>query len=175
MEDYLKNLKIEVEVSKMNAINIDRLAQLTQKTNQFNLTTRRYNESDLLSLQSDNSIIMCINVRDKFGEQGITGLTIINVEKKVASIDTFLLSCRILGKGIENEFLMYILAELKKMGFEKVKGLYIKSKKNIQTKDFYLNNRFKIVKNNEDSCFYEMSLKNYNYNPSQIIKINYNE
>ena len=109
---------------------------MTQKTNQFNLTTRRYTDSDINSFR-ENSLIYGLRVKDKFGDNGLTALAIISIEDNNAHIDSFLLSCRILGKRIEYEFMNYILIKLKKMGLKKVYAKYIKTNKNIQTVNFY--------------------------------------
>lgn len=135
--DYLESLKIEVEVSEANDFNISRISQMTQKTNQFNLTTHRYTEADIKHLLSLGWKIYCLSVRDRFGDNGITGCVFLNIAGKEITIDTFLLSCRILGKEIESGFMHYILADLKQQGYKKVLAEYIETAKNSQVADFY--------------------------------------
>ena len=171
MEDYLINLEIEIELSELNEVNITRLAQITQKTNQFNLTTRRYNEVDLLAFKERNSLIYSLSVKDKFGDHGITGLSIIHLLEEVALIDSFMLSCRILGKGIENEFLNCLVSLAKKKGMKKVQGKYIRSDKNIQTEKFYEKNGFTLVGADDDTILYELCLEEYTSEPSHIYKV----
>src|SRR5699024_7372243 len=117
--------------------NIPRLAQMCQKTNQFNLTTKRYTESDLETLLEQGARIWALSVSDRFGDNGITGLIIVLKKGEKAVIDSFLLSCRILGKGIENIFLAEILSRLKTENIETVEGRYIPTLKNAQVADFY--------------------------------------
>lgn len=137
MESYLRSLEITLKIEDASPVNIPRLAQMCQKTNQFNLTTKRYTESDIESLIVNGVRIWALSVSDRFGDHGITGLIIVRTDGKRAVIDSLLLSCRILGKGIEHIFLEEILSRLKSAGIEIVEGCYIPTAKNIQTADFY--------------------------------------
>lgn len=133
VEDFLKQLEIKVTMKKANNFTIPRIAQLTLKTNQFNLTTRRYQEEDVQTFASDqNKLIGCAQTKDKFGDSGITGVYIVNKNpaEKEWFIDTFLLSCRAMGRGIEDVMLGYILNKAKEEGIIKVKAEFIPTKKN---------------------------------------------
>lgn len=133
VEDFLKQLEIKVTMKKANNFTIPRIAQLTLKTNQFNLTTRRYQEEDVQTFASDqNKLIGCAQTKDKFGDNGITGVYIVNknLAEKEWFIDTFLLSCRAMGRGIEDVMLGYILNKAKEEGIIKVKAEFIPTKKN---------------------------------------------
>jgi FkbH-like protein len=133
LEDFLKQLEIRVTMKKANNFTIPRIAQLTLKTNQFNLTTRRYQEEDVETLAQDNTkLIGCAQTQDKFGDNGITGVYIVNKNHvdKEWFIDTFLLSCRVMGRGIEDAMMGYILSKAKEEGVTKVKAEFIPTKKN---------------------------------------------
>lgn len=130
---FLESLDIQITIEAANEFNIPRIAQMTQKTNQFNLTTRRYTDADVRSFVLASWKIWCISVADKFGDNGITGCIMV----KGDTIDSFLLSCRILGKGIEIAFIKKILLMLKENGVETVKADYLPTAKNAQVKDFY--------------------------------------
>jgi len=133
LEDFLKQLEIRVTMKKANNFTIPRIAQLTLKTNQFNLTTRRYQEEDVETLAQDHTkLIGCAQTQDKFGDNGITGVYIVNKnhEDKEWFIDTFLLSCRVMGRGIEDAMMGYILSKAKEEGVIKVKAEFIPTKKN---------------------------------------------
>lgn len=158
-EDFIKNLNIKIFYNEMNEYNIDRISQLINKTNQFNLTTQRYTKEDMTGMR--NSYICCIKVIDKFGDLGITGVSIIKIIDDTADIDSFLLSCRILGRGIENQFLKLIINKLKEKGITKIKSKYIKSNKNSQTEYFYENNNFNITSKNEEEKCYEYIVTNF--------------
>jgi FkbH-like protein len=133
LEDFLKQLEIKVTMKKANNFTVPRIAQLTLKTNQFNLTTHRYQEEDIQMLAKDQTkLIGCAQTMDKFGDNGITGVYIVNKSNadKEWFIDTFLLSCRVMGRGIENAMLGYILSKAKEEGAVKVKAEFIPTKKN---------------------------------------------
>lgn len=133
LEDFLKQLEIRVTMKKANNFTIPRIAQLTLKTNQFNLTTRRYQEEDVETLAQDHTkLIGCAQTQDKFGDNGITGVYIVNKNHvdKEWFIDTFLLSCRVMGRGIEDAMMCYILSKAKEEGVIKVKAEFIPTKKN---------------------------------------------
>lgn len=159
MDSFIRSLEIKMTIQTANKMNISRIAQMTQKTNQFNLTTKRYTESDLNSMLADDAKIWCLSVADKFGDSGITGAIIINNKE----IDEFLLSCRILGKGIEKEFIRQILLILKQSGVNELKAIYIPTAKNVQVKDFYENNGFTLVEERSDGTKkYSVDLTIYN-------------
>lgn len=112
IEEFLKNLDIKLKIKKADDFTIPRISQLTLKTNQFNLTTKRYQEEDIKQLLNESYLVECVKVEDKFGDNGITGVFIVKKQKKEWFIDTFLLSCRIMGRGIEDGMLGYILKKV---------------------------------------------------------------
>ncbi|MDP3244340.1 MAG: HAD-IIIC family phosphatase [bacterium] len=172
LTDYLKGLAMIIEIENANKMNIPRLAQLTQKTNQFNMTTRRYTEEDIEKmLASGEFLIISIKVEDKFGDNGIVGAAIVekNIDNKWR-INTFLLSCRIIGRRIEETLLAYIIEEAKKAGAKFLSGDFISTKKNHPAKDFYKKNNFKLVKSENKTGLWEFDLTN-NYPFPEFITI----
>ena len=137
--EFLKQMNIEVSVQKANSFSIPRISQLILKTNQFNLTTKRYQEEEVSKFStSEDKIVECVKVSDKFGDNGITGTYII--EKKDNDewiIDTFLLSCRIMGRGIEEIMMNQIIENAKLLGVKRIKGEFIPTTKNKPAEDFY--------------------------------------
>jgi FkbH-like protein len=137
--EFLKQMNIEVNVQKANSFSIPRISQLTLKTNQFNLTTKRYQEEEIEKISSSNDkIVECVKVSDKFGDNGITGTYI--VEKKNDEewiIDTFLLSCRIMGRGVEEIMMNQIIENAKLLGIKRIKGKFIPTAKNKPAENFY--------------------------------------
>ena len=149
--------KIEID-NKLKLIYVGELIdQITQKTNQFNLTTKRYTDIEINSFRK-KGIVYGLRVKDKFGDNGITGLVMININQKKAIIDSYLLSCRILGKKIEFEFMKYILLNLKKKGIKSVNTKYIKTKKNIQTENFFEKLNFQTILNSDEQKEYKLEL-----------------
>ncbi|MEO1923863.1 MAG: hypothetical protein ABGX25_05050 [Nautiliaceae bacterium] len=113
-EDFLESLNIKLTFYKDDERFIPRLAQLTQKTNQFNLTTKRYTEKDIEKfINSKNYVVYALEYEDIFGNEGIIGESIVKIENDIAYIDTFLLSCRVIGRRVEYNFLNKILEDLK--------------------------------------------------------------
>ncbi len=161
-EDFIQSLNIVVTIYEANKINIPRIAQMTQKTNQFNLTTKRYNEAELYGLMQKNHKIWCASVKDKFGDSGITVVTIVKIEKSTAVFDSFLLSCRVLGLGIEKVFLNYLINRLFDMDIKTIKAVYIPTSKNKQVANFYEDNDFLLLsvdKNKEKHYQFEIKTK----------------
>ena len=143
--DYLRSLQINIKIEKADTFNLPRIAQMTQKTNQFNLTTKRYTESDLNGFLDSGWKIYCIDVSDKFGDNGITGVIMLKPCNSGYEIDSLLLSCRILGKGIEKAFVKYIVNILQYDGVEQLTATYIPTKKNMQVAEFYDSLGFELV------------------------------
>ena len=138
MNTYYKSLEMKLCIHFADDFAIPRLAQLTQKTNQFNLTTKRYSEADIKNLsKSASSDVLHVRLIDKFGDTGIVGVFILKHLDKKALIDTFLLSCRVLGRGVEDAFLSNALKLAQIRGCEGVIGEYYATQKNGQVVDFY--------------------------------------
>jgi FkbH-like protein len=142
-EDFLSSLQIRLTVSQPKEEQYSRVSQLTQKTNQFNLTGKRYSDAEILNMSNHTQyqIFIC-EYEDKFGKEGIIGCAIVQIENEKTVIDTFLLSCRVLGRNVENDFLKYILLELKQKGIKRVEGIYHATAKNSAAENFYVNNGF---------------------------------
>jgi FkbH-like protein len=143
IEEYLKSLEMELTISRSGDFEIPRVVQLTQKTNQFNLTTRRYSEDDIRSMiQSDNYGVFHASLKDRFGDMGIIGVCIIHTQKEKNIIDTFLLSCRVLSRGVEEIFIKHMIWMCSQVNSKDIVGKYIPTKKNSQVAFFYKENGF---------------------------------
>ena len=137
LNDFLNELDIRVKIKKSNNFLIPRISQLTLKTNQFNLTTRRYQEEEIRNLSNDtNFSVGCAQVLDKFGDNGVTGVYIVKKNETYWTIDTFLLSCRIMGRGVENAILSQILKEAKLNGVKELRAEFIPTSKNKPAENF---------------------------------------
>ena len=168
-DSFLESLDIQITIETATEFNIPRIAQMTQKTNQFNLTTKRYTDADVRTFLQNGWRIWCISVADKFGDNGITGCIMVNGD----TIDTFLLSCRILGKGIEIAFMKRILSLLKESGIETVKAEYLPTAKNVQVKDFYDRCGFPCVsEESEGKRSYALDLKDANLDIKEYYHMN---
>ena len=166
LEEFLKQMGISVHIKNADDFTIPRISQLTLKTNQFNLTTRRYQEEDIRKfLQNSEKIVGCAQIQDKFGDNGITGAYIINKDNEQQwTIDTFLLSCRVIGRGIEDGILCHIIEKARKDGINQVRGEYIKTQKNKPAENFFENFGFK-----KEGDFWIFDTKNQFKRPEHLV------
>jgi len=155
LSSYLKSLEMEVQIGPANELTLTRAAQLSQRTNQFNLTTRRYSESDIRSfMDSPDHDVLLARVKDRFGEYGIGALAILTSQEERTEIDTFLLSCRVLGRGVEQVFLQECIRLARQRGASEIVGGYIPTRKNGQTEAFFPQCGFKpLSASSEESLF----------------------
>ena len=138
LESYLYSLDMQLDIIPADEHNLPRIAQMTQKTNQFNLTTRRYTEADVQQCLDQGWRVFCMSVRDRFGDSGITATIFLEpTDDTTVNIDTLLLSCRILGKGIEEAFIKTVFNLLRLDGYRRITADYLPTAKNGQTADFY--------------------------------------
>jgi FkbH-like protein len=129
LDDYIQSLDIRIEAGINRVAHIRRIAQLTNKTNQFNLTTRRYSETEMLKAMEDGEVFD-FRVTDKFGDMGIVGVSIL----RDGEVEAFLMSCRALGRNVETTMLEYCCA---KTGYAGLRAHYIPTLKNEMAADFY--------------------------------------
>lgn len=162
LDDFYRSLKMKIQIKFSDDFSCPRIAQLTQKTNQFNLTTIRYSESDIRMLMNNpNTDVVYLKLADKFGDSGIVGVAIVKYENHQAIIESFLLSCRVLGRKVEEAFLLSILRLAKDKVVASVIGKYVRTKKNSQTEYFYEKNGFVSIPqkdNGTDLQTYEFDL-----------------
>jgi FkbH-like protein len=157
IEEYLKSLQTKVILEYSNDFNIPRIAQLTQKTNQFNLTTKRYTQEEIRRLHhSQDYAVLSIQVTDIYGDNGITGVCIVKLEGESACVDTFLISCRTMGRNVEYAFLNKVVELLRTKGIQMVNALYRKTERNKAAMEFYQKAGFSIVSSNENETFYRL-------------------
>jgi len=146
LEEFFESLQMHAVIRNPDAFAIPRLSQLTQRTNQFNLTTKRYAEAEIQSfISSDAYEVYDLQLTDKFGDNGIVGLAIVEKEGSAWRIDTFLLSCRVMGRTVETAFLGYIVEQVRQAGVQHIIGEYIQTKKNVPVKDFYQQQGFERI------------------------------
>ena len=136
VEDFYRALEMRARIGRADSFTIPRIAQLTQKTNQFNLTTRRYTEPDVRAASADASTeVFWLELNDRFGPSGIVGVLILKSrESGEWLIDTFLLSCRVMGRTVENAFLASVVQEV---GATRLVGEFRPTAKNTPVRDLY--------------------------------------
>jgi len=138
IDEFLEKLEMEATVKFADEKSIQRIAQLTQRTNQFNLTTKRYSEADIKAcVDNDACDVLYLSLKDKYGDAGIVGAVILQFSGDTAEIDAFLLSCRVIGRGVENAFLSCVVEAARLRKVEIVQGKFSPTSKNQQVSDFY--------------------------------------
>ncbi|KAB2917425.1 MAG: HAD-IIIC family phosphatase [Hyphomicrobiaceae bacterium] len=160
-EDYLAGLEQRLIVETVNADTLGRVAQMHQRTNQFNLTTLRLTEAEIGAYVRDpkHGFAFLGRVADKFGDHGIVVAATISVEGSQAQIDTFLMSCRVIGREVERAFLGTLLTFLAKRGIERVVGRFAATAKNGLVRDFYAANGFARVDGTEEESSWAFDLR----------------
>ena len=155
--DYLKDLQIKVEAVDPEA-NLDRLVQLVNKTNQFNLTTKRYELSEMQKvLKCTGKKVYLFRIEDRFGDYGIVAALIVDISK-VPVIEEFVMSCRIMGKNVEYGILTVVEEDLRKLGYDKLRGEYIATAKNKPVEKLYVRAGYEYVGKKQDIDLYELDL-----------------
>ena len=157
-DDFLKNLNMLSDIQFFNKFNIPRIAQLSQRSNQFNLRTIRYSEADIEKISVSNDYLsFAYTLEDNFGDNGLICVVILKKEcQNTLFIDTWFMSCRVLKRGMENFVLSTIINTAKENGFNTIKGEYIFTNKNDLVKDHYTDLGFR----KEQNRFY-LDIKDY--------------
>lgn len=159
LEEYLASLKIVATVGEISSAELPRVSQLTQKTNQFNLTTKRYSEADISRFMKDkNCEVYFLHLKDLVSDLGIIGVGIINYLDKKAVIDSFLLSCRALGRGAEKALLGAVINRAKMRGMNEVIGEFYPTTKNAQVSNLYEKNGFTAIERKSSGSKWSFNL-----------------
>ena len=159
LDDFLRSLEIEASMLPPGPTELPRIAQLTQKTNQFNLTTIRYTEGDISRRLADPaSEVIAVRLKDRFADLGLIGVAILDFDADRATIDTLLLSCRVLGRGVEDALLSHIAAIAMERGMRCLRGSYLATARNGQVEDFFERRGFVHVAAEGDRTWWELDL-----------------
>jgi FkbH-like protein len=147
MTAYLRGLKMELVWRHFDQVGLQRIVQLINKTNQFNLTTRRYTQEDVIAImRATNAFGLQLRLIDRFGDNGIIAICIGKMlNESDLLIDTWLMSCRVLGRQLELVTLDLIAAQAKRLGAKRLIGDYIPKEKNAMVMNHYVKLGFTIV------------------------------
>jgi FkbH-like protein len=160
LEDFLRSLRTEMAMGLAEAGSLPRVAQLTEKTNQFNLTTRRYSEQEVRALAADPCArVYDVRVRDRFGDSGLVGVAITREAGDAWEIDTLLLSCRVIGRAIETAMLARLAADARAAGAAGLRGWFLPTRKNAPARDFYPSHGFGPLETSEGGTRWELDLR----------------
>lgn len=165
MVEYLQSLNMKAEISPFDAIGRSRIAQLINKSNQFNLTTRRYSESDVAAFEADRTkLTLQVRLSDKFGDNGMISVVIFDKGPEVWSCDTWLMSCRVLGRRVEEAVLAYVAKAAKSAGARTLRGFYVPTKKNALVATHYEKLGFQLVSRDDTGAtVWDLDLASYRH------------
>lgn len=160
--DFLKSLNMVSTVSGFTKFNTPRVAQLSQRSNQFNLRTVRYTDADIEALANDPDVIdLSFTLEDKFGDNGLIAVIIMKpLDKETLFVDTWFMSCRVLKRGMENFTLNTMVEKAKAAGYKKIIGEYLPTPKNKMVEDHYTGLGFAKIENT-DTAQYELDVESY--------------
>jgi FkbH-like protein len=175
-EDFFRYLEQEAEVAPVAPATLARVAQLTQKTNQFNLTTRRYNEQQIADMAARPGWqVLSIKVRDRFGDHGLVGVAITYDDADTCEIETFLLSCRVIGRAVETALLSYLARAAAARGRQRLVGRFVPTRKNAPARDLYTQHGFELLEENPDSSVWSLPLEQHTIASPDWIKLKITE
>jgi len=162
LESYLSSLEMEITFQSFDETGRARIAQLINKSNQFNLTARRYTELQVSEIERDPALFTTqVRLSDKFGDNGMISVVICRELLGEWEIDTWLMSCRVLGRRVENMVLQHILAHAKKRQVRTLRGVYIPTDRNVLVADHYSKLGFVLLREEADRTkIYELDVDN---------------
>ena len=162
LDDYLQSLEMVISFAPFDVINRARIAQLISRSNQFNLTTHRYSEMQVASLENAaESFTLQIRLADRFGDNGMISVVICHRHGDVWEIDTWLMSCRVLNRRVEEAVLDYLVIQARYHGAIKLVGHYYPTERNSLVKDHYLKLGFTFIQPIENGEKWELQLAGY--------------
>ena len=176
-KDYLISLSMKAEIKKFSSLYMSRIAQLTNKSNQFNLTTKRYSLKEIEDISNDkNYITLYGKLVDKYGDNGVVSLIIGKIDSEnrdVLHINLWLMSCRVLKRDMEYAMMDELVIKAKEQGIKKIIGYYYPTEKNAMVKDFYNLLGFNEIKKDDvGNTIYEYIVPLNYKNKQDVIKIN---
>jgi len=161
-DEFLISLKMKAEIKSFSSVYLDRITQLTNKTNQFNLTTKRYTAGEIENLaKSDDYIKIYGKLSDKYGDNGLIAITIGNIKDNICHIDLWLMSCRVLKRDMEFAMLDELVRQCKEKGISEIIGYYYKSAKNSMVSDLYEKFGFILSDTNNKDTIWKLDILNY--------------
>ena len=171
-EDFYRSLNQEVEIAALSKATLPRIAQLTNKTNQFNLTTRRYTEQQISELvQSPDWHCFSLQVKDRFGDNGLVGVALTHQHDGIYEIDTLLMSCRVIGRTVETAFLSFLIDQARKAAASRVQGWFLPTRKNAPAREFYSEHGFQVLQQTSSGTLWGLDLSQASLSCPQWIRL----
>jgi FkbH-like protein len=169
MGSYLESLAMEAVISEFTPVDVPRLSQLINKSNQFNLTTRRRSEAEVVAVMNDPGHIgYSVRLKDRFGDHGLISIIIGKKAGETMHIDTWLMSCRVLKRQVEEEVLNELARLARGRGCGRLEGIYLPTSKNEMVRDFYSWMGFSLTRENGTGRAFELKLDSFQTIPTKI-------
>ncbi|HEX7571109.1 MAG TPA: HAD-IIIC family phosphatase [Verrucomicrobiae bacterium] len=169
MASYLESLQMAAVISEFAPVDVPRLSQLINKSNQFNLTTHRRSEAEVLAVMNDKNFIgYSVRLKDRFGDHGLISIVIGEIAGDTLKIDTWLMSCRVLKRQVEEEVLNELARLAKRNHGTRLEGVYLPTPKNEMVRDFYGRMGFTLTTESATKREYELKLAAFQPIPTKI-------
>ncbi len=169
MDAYLASLEMDGSISEFIPVDVSRLSQLINKSNQFNLTTHRRSEAEVAAVMNDRNFIgYSMRLKDRFGDHGLISIVIGEIEGPTMKIDTWLMSCRVLKRGVEEEVLNELARFAGSRNCTRLEGVYLPTAKNEMVRDFYRRMGFTLTSESDIKREFELRLENFRPVPTKI-------
>jgi FkbH-like protein len=170
VEEFLRSLEMVVSIRAAGSADIKRVAQLTQRTNQFNLTNRRYDESEVAELLNrGDARVYTVNVRDRFGDNGLVSVAILTTRDESWHVDTFVMSCRVIGRQVEDVLVDRVLRDAVASGVDTVRGKYVRSSKNGLVADLWRRMQFEPIEVRDDYSEWQVDVTNRTFRDFEYV------
>jgi len=164
LEDFLRDLQMRGEITPFKADDLERIVQLTQRTNQFNLRTQRYNLAQTKKILQDETYLpLSVTLSDRLGHHGLVSVLIFSIRGDIAFVDQWLLSCRVFSRGLENFIMNEAMKILKEIKISKVVGEYLPTEKNKNVANLFKDFGFHPV-----GALWEIAITDYQDKPHFI-------
>ncbi len=162
IEEFLRSLKMQITIARFDSYHLPRIAQLIQRSNQFNLTTRRRTEADCADLMKDPlSIPLYATLSDRLGDHGLISIVILEQLPGELAIRDWLMSCRVVKRGVEQALMNEVFLQAQSLGLERVTGEFIPTAKNAMVQDFYGQFGFEKVREQEGRTTWQANVADY--------------
>ncbi|SER12240.1 HAD-superfamily phosphatase, subfamily IIIC/FkbH-like domain-containing protein [Nitrosomonas sp. Nm51] len=162
LDDYLVSLEMHISFAPFDEFGRKRIVQLINKTNQFNLTTRRYTEAEVLQFENnEQSVTLQVHLQDKFGDNGMISVLICKVYKDRWEIETWLMSCRVIKRRVEDAVCDELVARARKSGVSRLRGFYRPTEKNGLVKEHYRRLGFECVGSSDTEDVWDLVVDRY--------------
>lgn len=159
IEQFLASLEMRAHIGPIGAMELERSVQLIGKSNQFNLTTRRHSAGDVQAMmESPDWVTRQVKLADRFGDNGLISVLLARQEGDALAIDTWLMSCRVLKRGVEQLLLNDVVAAARERGLKRITGQYLPTAKNVLVKDHYAALGFTRVSEADGATAWELDI-----------------